>query len=272
MLSPGDFDYICRLVLERSAIVLEPGKEYLVELRLKPLVRACGLADIGGLVQKLRTDRSGDLQREVVDAMTTNETSFFRDVHPFDTLRKIILPEMIRLRSTERALNLWCAAASSGQEIYSICMLIREHFPELASWRMNIVATDISREMIQRCREGRYSQLEVNRGLPAALLVKHFERVEMDWRIKDELRRMVDFREMNLASLWMGVPASDVIFMRNVLIYFDDAMKRQILGKVYNLLRPGGYLFLGGSETTLNLDSRFEQVKFDRTLCYRART
>lgn len=271
MLTATDFDYVRRLVLERSAILLEPGKEYLVELRLKPIVRMRGLRDLGELVQLLRTDVSGSLQREVVEAMTTNETSFFRDVHPFETLRQWVLPELLRNRAAERVLNIWCGAASSGQEVYSIAMTLREHFPELAHWRVSIVATDLSREMILRCREARYSQLEINRGLPANLLIKYFERADMDWRIREDVRRMIDFREMNLASNWAGLPVCDLVFLRNVLIYFDDATKRQILGKVRGLMRPGGYLFLGSSETTLNLDSRFEQVKFDRTLCYRVR-
>ncbi|RTL06006.1 MAG: protein-glutamate O-methyltransferase CheR [Lysobacterales bacterium] len=271
MLTATDFDYVRRLVLERSAILLEPGKEYLVELRLKPIVRMRGLRDLGELVQLLRTDVSGSLQREVVEAMTTNETSFFRDVHPFETLRQWVLPELLRNRAAERVLNIWCGAASSGQEVYSIAMTLREHFPELAHWRVSIVATDLSREMILRCREARYSQLEINRGLPANLLIKYFERADMDWRIREDVRRMIDFREMNLAGNWAGLPVCDLVFLRNVLIYFDDATKRQILGKVRGLMRPGGYLFLGSSETTLNLDSRFEQVKFDRTLCYRVR-
>ncbi len=271
MLTATDFDYVRRLVLERSAILLEPGKEYLVELRLKPIVRMRGLRDLGELVQLLRTDVSGSLQREVVEAMTTNETSFFRDVHPFETLRQWVLPELLRNRAGERVLNIWCGAASSGQEVYSIAMTLREHFPELAHWRVSIVATDLSREMILRCREARYSQLEINRGLPANLLIKYFERADMDWRIREDVRRMIDFREMNLAGNWAGLPVCDLVFLRNVLIYFDDATKRQILGKVRGLMRQGGYLFLGSSETTLNLDSRFEQVKFDRTLCYRVR-
>lgn len=271
MLTAADFEYVRRLVLERSAILLEPGKEYLVELRLKPIVRMRGLRDLGELVQQLRNDYGGILQREVVEAMTTNETSFFRDVHPFETLRLRVLPELLRSRAAERRLNLWCGAASSGQEAYSVAMTLRESFPELANWRLDFVATDLSREMILRCRDGRYSQLEVNRGLPANLLVKYFDRADMDWRIREDVRRMIDFREMNLAGSWAGLPVCDLVFLRNVLIYFDDATKRQILAKVHGLMRPGSYLFLGSSETTLNLDTRFEQVKFDRTLCYRVR-
>lgn len=270
-LSPADFQFVSTLVRQRSAIVLEPEKAYLLEARLSPLARNEGFASIDAMVAQMRAQPYNGLHRKVVEAMTTNETSFFRDVHPFETLRQWVLPELLRNRAGERVLNIWCGAASSGQEVYSIAMTLREHFPELAHWRVSIVATDLSREMILRCREARYNQLEINRGLPANLLIKYFERADMDWRIREDVRRMIDFREMNLAGNWAGLPVCDLVFLRNVLIYFDDATKRQILGKVRGLMRPGGYLFLGSSETTLNLDSRFEQVKFDRTLCYRVR-
>lgn len=273
MLTASDFDYIRRLVQERSAIVLDAGKEYLVELRLKPIVRMRGLNELGELVQLLRTDYSGALQREVVEAMTNNETSFFRDLHPFETLRKSIIPELIRRRAAERTLDIWCGASSSGQEIYSVALTLREHFPELVNWRLNIVSTDLSREMVQRGRDGRYSQIEVNRGLPAMLLVKYFERSGMDYYVKPDIRRLVDFREMNLNGPWTGVPSRlDIVFLRNVLIYFEDPVKRRILGKVHDLLRPDGYLFLGGSETTLNLEDRLEQVQIERTRCFRRRS
>lgn len=270
--SSADYDYIRRLVQDHSAIMLEAGKEYLLGLRLQGLMTRHGCADIAALVQKLRTDRSGALSREVVEAMTNNETSFFRDLHPFETLRKVIVPELIRRRAAERTLDIWCGASSSGQEIYSVALTLREHFPELANWRLNIVSTDLSREMVQRGRDGRYSQIEVNRGLPAMLLVKYFERSGMDYYVKPDIRRMVDFREMNLNGPWSGVPSRlDIVFMRNVLIYFEDAVKRRILAKVHDLLRPDGYLFLGGSETTLNLEDRLEQVQLERTRCFRRR-
>ncbi len=269
-LTRSDYDYISRLVRERSAIVLESGKEYLVELRLKRILRMAGLDTMEHLVIRLRSNQSGDLRRAVVEAMTTNETSFFRDVHPFETLRKSILPEVIQ-RSANRELHLWCAACASGQEAYTIAMVLCEHFPELQNRKLRLLATDLSSLMIARSREGRYSQLEINRGLPAAMLVKYFQKVGMDWQIKDTLRQMIEFRELNLAAPWPRLPPLDIVFLRNVLIYFDDTTKKDILNKLQQVLRPGGYLFLGGAETTLNLDARFEQVKFERTICYRVR-
>lgn len=203
--------------------------------------------------------------------MTTNETSFFRDLHPFETLRTTVLPDVIARRASERRLHLWSAACSSGQEPYTIALVLREHFPALAGWTVRLVATDLSREILARARAGRYSQLEVNRGLPAPLLTKHFTREGMEWQLKDEVRRMVEFRELNLLEAWSGLADLDIVFIRNVLIYFDQDIKRGILGRVHRALRPGGYLFLGGAETTLNLDDRFERLHIGKTPCYRRR-
>lgn len=264
-----DFAFVSAHVRSRAAIVLEPGKEYLVESRLGPLARAEGLKSIDELVERLRSMPDGTLSAKVVEAMTTNETSFFRDVHPFEALRTQILPEILRARASEKTLNLWCGAASSGQEPYTIAMLLREHFPELATWRVRFIATDISREMLRRSREGRYSQLEVNRGLPARLLVKYFEQHGHEWQIKKELRESIEFTELNLARAWSGLPLFDVVFLRNVLIYFDVPMKREILARVRKQMRPDGVLFLGGSETTLNIDAAFVRTPAGATACYR---
>jgi chemotaxis protein methyltransferase CheR len=267
----GEFDYIRKLVRERSAIVLEPGKEYLAESRLMPVAREEGCATLEDLVAKIRADRSGGLERKVVEAMTTNETTFFRDVHPFEALRKVVLPEMLESRGSERRLHIWCGASSSGQEPYSIAMVLRERWQVLGDWGVRLVATDISREMLERTREGRYSQLEVNRGLPAPMLVKWFEKQGTTWQVKSELRAMLELQEMNLAGNWPTMPQFDVVFMRNVLIYFDIETKQQILGKVRRLLRPDGWLFLGGAETTINLDEAFERIPVDKATCYRLR-
>lgn len=270
-LNSVDFDYICKLVRDRSAIVLEPGKEYLAESRLLPLARSEGCSSLADLVQRLRAQPANGLHQKVVEAMTTNETSFFRDVHPFEALKKVILPELMDKRQGERKLNFWCAASSSGQEPYTIALVLREYFPILQNWTVRFLATDLAVEMMERARAGRYSQLEVNRGMPAALLVKYFQRQGVEWQIKDELRRMVEFRQMNLVDTWMSMPEMDIIFMRNVLIYFDVPTKKAILAKVRRLLRPGGYLFLGAAETTLNLDESFERVQLDKAGCYRLR-
>lgn len=269
-LCSADFDYLCKLIRERSAIVLEPGKEYLVEARLQPLAHRTGHTTLTTLVNTLRTQPYNGIHQQVVEALTTNETSFFRDLHPFEALRKTILPELIEHRKAERRLMLWSAASSSGQEAYSLAMLLREHFPVLATWDVRILATDLSREMVQRTREGSYSQLEINRGLPVPFLLKYFAKQGLVWQIKDDLRKLIDAREMNLAKEWGFLPAMDIVFMRNVLIYFDIAMKRTILAKVRQVLRPDGYLFLGGAETTMNLDDAYERVSFDKASGYRA--
>lgn len=268
-INTSDFAFLQTLVRERSAIVLDPGKEYLAESRLAPIARSAGLPGIGELVTKLRTDPRGTLTDKVIEAMTTNETSFFRDVHPFEALRLNILPDLIKARANERTLNLWCAASSSGQEPYTIAMLIRENFPALIEWRIRFIATDISQEMLRRSRDGIYSQLEVNRGLPAKYLVKYFEKRGSDWQIKADLRSMIEFKELNLIKPWPAMPPLDVVFIRNVLIYFDLPTKRAILGNIRKVLRPDGYLFLGGAETTLSLDESFKRAQVGPTWCYR---
>jgi chemotaxis protein methyltransferase CheR len=234
-------------------------------------VRQEGFASFEELVAQLRAHPFNGLHWKVVEAMTTNETSFFRDVHPFEALKKVILPEFLTKRASERKLHLWCAASSSGQEPYTVAMLLREYFPMLANWTIQFVASDISNEMVARSREGRYSQLEVNRGLPATLLVKYFQKQGMEWQIKEELRRMIEFHQVNLAEAWPSWPPMDIILMRNVMIYFDVETKKTILSKIRRLLRPDGYLFLGGAETTMNLDDAFERVQFDKSGCYRLR-
>ena len=266
-----DFDYVRGLVRDRSAIVLEPGKEYLVESRLLALVQRKGLPDISALVNELRKVRDGALHTQVVEAMTTNETSFFRDVHPFHALRDKILPELVERRARERTLRIWSAACSSGQEPYTLVMLLREHFPALAAWRIEILGTDLSSEVLDRAREGRYAQLEVNRGLPAAMLVKYFEHQGASWVVKPDLKRNVEFRVMNLVAPWPTMRAFDLVFLRNVLIYFDRPTKQQILERVKGVLRPDGYLFLGAAETTLNVHDGYERVALERAGCYRLR-
>jgi chemotaxis protein methyltransferase CheR len=271
-ITTSDFDFVRGLVRDRSAIVLEPGKEYLVESRLLSLVQRKGLNDIGTLVDELRRTRDGGLQSQVVEAMTTNETSFFRDIHPFNALRTTLLPELIESRSTERSIKIWSAACSSGQEPYTIAMLIRENFPALAAWNVSILGTDLSTEVLDRAREGRYAQLEVNRGLPAPLLVKYFEHHGASWVVKPDVKRAVEFRPMNLIMPWPSLPRFDFVFLRNVLIYFDRATKHQILERVRSVLRPDGYLFLGAAESTLNVHDGYERVALERAGCYRLRS
>jgi chemotaxis protein methyltransferase CheR len=270
-LSETDFDFVRRVVYDGSAIVLEPSKTYLAETRLLQIARAEGLATVSELVTLLRGCRKQALQRKVVEAMTTNETSFFRDSHPFDALKSEVLPKLVQARSDTRTLNVWSAACSTGQEAYTIAMVIREHFPELKTWNVRILATDLSRDVLDKAREGKYGQLEVNRGLPAALLVKHFRREGLHYRVSDDLKGLVEFREMNLVEDWVAVPRMDVVFLRNVLIYFNVDTKKQILKRVRDVMRPEAVLFLGGAETTINLDEAFERIPMGKASCYRVR-
>ncbi len=270
-LSLNDFDFVRTTVLNASAIVLESDKHYLVETRLMGLARRENFPSISALVDKLRNNGDGTLKRKVIDAMTTNETSFFRDIHPFEVLRKHVIPEAISRRAGERHLRIWSAACSSGQEPYGIAMVLREHFPTLKDWRITLLATDLSSDILDKAREGRYSQLEVNRGLPAMLLVKYFRKQGSEWFVSDDLKKMIEFRQLNLVERWNNIPTMDIIFLRNVLIYFDVDTKKKILNQMRQHLRQDGYLFLGGAETTLNIDSQFERLDIERSNCYRQR-
>jgi chemotaxis protein methyltransferase CheR len=260
-MTADDFAYVCKLVRDRAALVLEPGKEYLVEGRLLPLARKLKLDSVGAFIQHLRAAPANGLHREVVEAMVTTETSFFRDIHPFESLRTTVLPDLIRRRESVKRLDVWCAACSTGQEPYSLAMLIREHLPQLATWSVNILATDLSTEVLGRARAGRYNQIETNRGLPAALLVKYFKQDGTTWELSSDIRRMVEFREVNLTQPFTSIPRVDLVFLRNVMIYFDIEIKKTILTRVKDLLRPDGYLLLGGAETTLNLCDAFQRIE-----------
>lgn len=267
--SKSDFNYIRELVLERSAIVLEDGKEYLVESRIGQVAETEGFNTIDQLVKALRKNSHNGLQSKVIEALTTNETSFFRDIHPFETLRDAILPELFKNRKSTRQLNIWCAASSSGQEPYSIAMLIRESFPALLDWKINFVASDISEKMLDRCRSGKFSQLEVNRGLSASFLIKYFEKKGSAWFIKKEFQEMIHFQQINLSRELPYLPKMDIIFMRNVLIYFDIETKKKILKQLISILQPDGFLFFGAAESTINLDSSFERMDYKHSGCYR---
>jgi chemotaxis protein methyltransferase CheR len=266
--SAADFLYVRQLVQDDSALSLSDGKEYLVENRLAPLVERAGLGSLGDLIDQLRTGAPG-LRQHVVEALVTHETQFFRDLHPFETLREEIIPAFQRANGARR-LAMWSAAASGGQEAYSLALLMREHFPHITGGR--ILATDISRRVLAQAAAGRFSQLEVNRGLPAVLLVKHFDRVGREWQLHDDVRSMVTFRQLNLDSRLSGVPPMDVVFLRNVLIYFNAEAKTALLRRVGKILRAGGYLFLGGAETTYGIDDSYERVEFGRSICYRLKT
>jgi chemotaxis protein methyltransferase CheR len=260
-LLPANYDYVVKLLREQCGLILEAGKEYLVKSRLTPLAQKHQLAGVDQFIERVKSDGSNGLVAEVVEAMVTTETSFFRDIHPFETLRKTVLPELIERRRAQRQLNIWCAASASGQEPYSIALLLHEYFPELADWRITLSATDISHEMLARSRAGRYSQVEVNRGLPTPLLLKWFRQEAAHWQLDDRIRQTVRFSQLNLAQPWPAMPTWDLVFLRNVMIYFDNELKRLILGRVARVMSNEGYLLLGGAETTLNLSDSFSRIE-----------
>lgn len=257
-----------RLVYAHSAIVLDASKNYLFHARLGPVLSAAGVATFDDLIVRIATDRQ--LAHRVVEAMTTNETSFFRDVHPFDALRRVILPELAIKRRDARALNVWSAASSTGQELYSIAFVLKDMAASFGGWSLHLHGTDLSSEVVARAREGRYSALEIGRGLPSHMLARYFIKAGPDWQVSDEIRNLTEFHRLNLVEAWPRMPLYDVIFLRNVLIYFDEATRRRILDRVTATLRPGGYLFLGGVETASDMAGRLTPVQIDRTTCYRA--
>ena len=264
-----DFDYVRTVLKQRAAIVIDPGKEYLVEARLTPIARAMGCDGLGGLFDKLKAGPNSPLMTRVIEAMTTNETSWFRDMHPFEALRTKVIPEVLATRAAERTIRMWCGAASSGQEPFTVLIMLAERFPQLKDWTIDFVATDLSSEMIAKCQSGKFSQLEMNRGMPTPLLLKYFEREGLDWRVKPEIRSRVTFKTMNLATPWPQMRTMDIVFLRNVMIYFDVPTKRQILSGIHRLLRPGGWLFLGSAESTLGIHEGFERVAEGKSVLYR---
>jgi chemotaxis protein methyltransferase CheR len=265
-LTSSDFHYVRTLVRERAGIVLDDGKEYLVEARLSALARVHGLT-MAEVIDAGRRQQSGPMNDDIVDAMTTNETSFFRDIHPFNTLREEVIPRLIEARRDSRTLRILSGAASTGQEAYSVAMLLHRTFRELSGWDISILGTDISREATARARSGRYTQLEVNRGLPAAML-RYFHQEGREFVIDPDLRAMTEFRELNLVAPWPILPQQDVVLMRNVLIYFDTPTKQAILERIREVLAPDGVLFLGASETTLGLHAGFAPLRLGASTVY----
>jgi chemotaxis protein methyltransferase CheR len=267
-LTATSFDWVRELVHKESAIVLQPGKEYLVEARLLPIARQMGLADVSKLVETVRVRPDAENTRRIVEALTTNETSWFRDGDPFTALTSTVVPALLAARGPNERLQIWSAACSSGQEPYTVAMLLDDALPNAAS-RVSITATDLSREMVRRTKAGRFSQLEVNRGLPAPMLVRHFQRAGTEWEVSPTLRRMVTVGECNLAAPLPRMGPFDVVYLRNVLIYFDLQTKQTILRRVRDLMRPDGWLFLGAAETTLGVDDSWERVVIGRSSAYR---
>lgn len=266
-ITPQDFDYVRMFVFDQAGIVLENGKQYLVESRLLPIAKARGFDSLAKLVNVLKGPDAA-LRRQVIEAMTTNETTFFRDVAPFEVLKKHVVPQLMESRRATRELKFWYGASSTGQEPYSVVMMLLENFPELANWRVTHYATDINIEVIERARAGKYNQVEINRGLPATHLVKYFEKAGTEWQLKPIVRDKVKFEQLNLVKAWPLLPTFDIIMLRNVMIYFDVDAKRQILTKLNRQLSPDGYLFLGGAETTMGIVDSFRRMQFDQAGCY----
>ena len=260
-ITAAEFDYVRDLARSSAAIVIDSGKEYFIESRLAPLVERLGFRTLTELITSMRLNPAfGAVHARAIDALTTNETFFFRDLVPFDALRSVIIPQLIEQRAQSRTLSIWSAACSTGQEPYSLAMLLHEHFPQLANWKVTILATDLSPTVLAQARAGSYNQFEVNRGLPAQLLLKHFQKVGDRWEINEDLKKRIEFRPMNLIEPWPALPCMDIILIRNVMIYFDVPTKQTILRKIRSCLSPQGALLLGTAETTINLDPFWRPV------------
>ena len=256
-MTPLDYEFLRKLLKERSGLDLSADKQYLVESRLIPLARKAGLPGLAELVQKLKGGAEA-LTSEVVEAMTTNETFFFRDKVPFDHLKATIMPELLQARAARRSLRIWCAASSTGQEPYSIAMCLKELGSALTGWRVEIVATDLSLGVLEKSRAGLFSQFEVQRGLPIQLLVKHFVQTGELWQLNADIRSMVQFRQLNLLQDFSHLGVFDIIFCRNVLIYFDQDTKTNVFSRLSRIMEPDGFLMLGAAETVVGLTEAFK--------------
>ena len=266
-MNPPDYEYLRKLLKERSGLDLSADKQYLIESRLLPLARKAGLSGISALVQKLQGGSSA-LITSVVEAMTTNETFFFRDKVPFDHFRDTIMPEILKARASRRSVRIWCAAGSTGQEPYSLAMTLKEMGAALTGWRVEIIATDLSQEVLEKAKSGVYSQFEVQRGLPIQMLMKYFKQSGETWQVNPELRAMIQHRQLNLLQDFSHLGTFDVIFCRNVLIYFDQETKINIFNRLARQIEPDGFMVLGAAETVVGLTDTFKPVA-DRRGLYR---
>ncbi len=260
MIHPEDFELLRRIVKSRSGLTLSPDKAYLLENRLMAVARKWGMNDIEGLAATVRGAPNEELLREITEAMTTNETLFFRDQSPFDQLEKVVLPRLVEQRSDTKQIRIWSAGCSSGQEPYSIAMVIKQLGAALDDWRIDILATDISRTMLDKARAGLYTQFEVQRGLPIAMLMKYFTQAGDKWELDAGIRAMVNFEEFNLLNDPTSLGRFDVVFCRNVLIYLDQPTKTRVLENICNLMPDDGVLYMGGAETVMGVTEKFQPV------------
>lgn len=268
-ISTSDFDFVAELVHKRLGIRLERDKGYLVESRFRRIYERLGLGTIAEFVERLRAGSPEALLSEAMESLTTNETYFFRDGTPFEVLREKVLPRLLEARRGERAINIWSAACATGQEPFSIVIALRDGFPQLSDWSVQVFATDVANGVLEKAREGLFTQAEVNRGLTPELLRKYFSPEGQGWRLREDYRRSVKFWPVNLCREWPVLPKMDVIFLRNVLIYMDEASKRSILSRARQLLRPDGFLFLGAAESTFNLSDFFRRTEWEVSGCFR---
>jgi chemotaxis protein methyltransferase CheR len=257
-MTPAEFDFLRSLLKRRSGLVLSADKQYLLESRLLPVARRSGFEGLSALIGALKADNTGLLVTAVVEAMTTNESFFFRDKVPFDNLRSTVLPALQAARRNARALRIWCAAAASGQEPYSLAMALSEMNGRFAGWQIEVIATDISNSILEKARQGLYSQFEVQRGLPIQLLIKYFSQDGEMWQVTPEIRAMVKYRQLNLLSDFSDLGTFDLIFCRNVLIYFDQETKVNVLDRLAKVIADDGYLVLGAAETVVGLTDSFK--------------
>lgn len=258
--SPEQFAFLRSLLRRKTGVVIDDSKQYLVVARLMPIVNQRAIPSLDTLIDRMKSRLDPTLERDVLNAMMTHETSFFRDRSPFETLHGLI-DELVPRRKVLRQLTIWSAACSTGQEPYSIAMLLNEHFPDLvATWRVRIIATDISEPILAKAREGMFSNLETNRGLPAELLTKYFRQLQGKWSITQDCRRLVEFRQLNLNGTWPMMPVCDIIFLRNVMLYFDVPTRAALVGKMRKSLKPDGAIFLGGAETMIGIDTGYERL------------
>jgi len=264
--TPIEYDYLRKILKERSGLVLSSDKQYLVESRLLPIARKTGLSGLGDLVQKLKAPGAEALIVEVVEAMTTNESFFFRDKIPFDHFRDAIMPALLAARGSQRRVRIWCAAASTGQEPYTLAMCLKEMADKIAGWRVDILATDLSTEVLEKAKAGIYSQFEVQRGLPIQLLVKYFTQIGETWQVVPEIRNMVQYKPYNLLSDFGALGTFDAVYCRNVLIYFDQQTKVDVLERIARITEADGYLVLGAAETVVGLTEAFKPIPERRGL------
>lgn len=265
-MNTSDFTFLIDMIKSRSGIVLSADKGYLVESRLIPVAQRNGMASVEELVQKMRASTNAALMEEVTEAMTTNESFFFRDKTPFEFLKDHIMPHFVASRGSNKQLKFWCAAASTGQEPYSIAMVLKEMNAQLPGWSYKILGTDLSNEVLEKAKAGSYSQFEVQRGLPINLLVKYFKQTGETWMIDPAIRAMVEYKNFNLLGSFASLGTFDIVYMRNVLIYFDRETKKSILERAAKLLAPDGFLVLGAAETVIGITEEFRPLKSHRGL------